>query len=53
MKILKVEPQTNFILLIEFDNGLTGYFDVKPYLNFEAFLPLKEISEFNQIKNGG
>ena len=53
MKILKVKTENDFTLHIEFENGLTGFFDVKPYLELEAFQPLKESAEFSQVKNGG
>ena len=53
MKILKVTPQKNKILTIISDDGRIGNFDVTLYMNYEAFEPLKEESEFQQIFNGG
>ncbi|MDG5813452.1 DUF2442 domain-containing protein [Chitinispirillales bacterium ANBcel5] len=34
-------------------DGRSGYFDLKPYLTADAFLPLKEVSEFIQVSNRG
>lgn len=53
MKIRKVTSQENYILRIESEDARTGDFDVKPYLRYEAFAPLKDIDAFNRIRNGG
>lgn len=53
MNIAEVIPQNNYTLFVKSDDGRIGYFDVKPYLDAEAFLPLKELSEFERIFNGG
>lgn len=53
MKITKVTPQQDFILRIETEDGRTGDFDVKPYLGYEAFTPLKDSDTFNRVRNGG
>ena len=42
MNIVKVEPKQNYQLLVHAENGLTGVFDVSPYLEAEAFLALRE-----------
>ncbi len=34
-------------------DGRKGWFDVRPYLELEAFEELQDISEFMKIKNGG
>ena len=52
MKILKVIPQENFILRIKSEDGRNGDFDVKPYLGYEAFAPLKEKEAFKRVRNG-
>ncbi|HEX4953365.1 MAG TPA: DUF2442 domain-containing protein [Thermoanaerobaculia bacterium] len=41
MKIVEVTPTEDYILVIKADNGQTGQFDVRPYLESEAFAPLK------------
>ncbi len=53
MKIIQVIPQENHLLFITTDTGQTGFFDVSPYLNSEAFLQLKDRQEFESISNGG
>lgn len=53
MKINEVIPLSNHTLRIVSDEGLIGIFNIKPYLQYEVFQPLKEISEFIKISNGG
>lgn len=52
MNIVDIIPKENYILYIMADNGQTGLFDVRPYLESEAFAPLKETGEFERIHNG-
>jgi hypothetical protein len=52
-KALNVIPQENYILLIEFDNGEKGFFDVKPYLKYKAFEKLSNLDEFKKVKVSG
>lgn len=53
MKIHHVEPQKDFTLRITSPEGKLFVFDVKPYLEFEAFLPLRSYDEFRKVTNGG
>lgn len=53
MNIVEIVPQDNYTLYIKAENGKTGLFDVKPYLESEAFAPLKDRSEFERVHNGG
>lgn len=53
MRIVSISPQVGWQLIVEFDDGRRGSFDVVPYLHLEAFQPLKDVAEFNQVKNGG
>ena len=53
MNIIEVIPKDDFTLYIKGENGQTGIFDVKPYLESEAFIPLKNRNEFERIHNGG
>jgi len=46
MKIVRVDPQPDWNLLITTADGRIGRFDVQPYLHYEAFEPLKDTSEF-------
>jgi len=52
MRILDIIVQQDYILQIFSEDGRIGYFDVKPYLHFEAFEPLKEPEEFKKVFNG-
>ncbi len=52
MNIATVIPQENYFLYIETEDGKTGYFDVTPYLDAEAFAPLRDKGEFERIYNG-
>jgi len=52
MIITQIEPQESYRLRISAKDGRTGLFDVSPYLNSEAFEPLKDDDNFIKIQNG-
>lgn len=52
MNIIEITPKDNYVLYIKTEDGAEGLFDVKPYLESEAFAPLKNINEFKRICNG-
>ncbi|OGT33763.1 MAG: hypothetical protein A2W28_05790 [Gammaproteobacteria bacterium RBG_16_51_14] len=52
MNIAEIVPRDNYTLYIKAEDGKTGLFDVKPYLESEAFAPPKDRSEFERIHNG-
>lgn len=52
MNIAEIIPKDNHMLYIKAEDGITGFFDVKPYLDSEVFAPLKEKGEFERIHNG-
>ena len=52
MNIVEIEPRENGILFIRTEDGRTGFFDVRPYLESEAFSPLKDRKEFERLRNG-
>jgi hypothetical protein len=52
MNIAEIIPKDNYMLYIKAEDGITGIFDVKPYLDSEVFAPLKEEGEFKRIHNG-
>lgn len=52
MNILSVIPQKDYKLLVAFEDGRTGIFDIKPYLDSEVFAPLKSENEFERLFNG-
>ena len=52
MRIAKINPTDNYMLQIIAEDGCNGLFDVKPYLNCEAFQELKNQDEFKKVMNG-
>ncbi|MGK5095176.1 DUF2442 domain-containing protein [Deltaproteobacteria bacterium TL4] len=52
MKIIEIIPKNDYLLFIKTEDGRTGLFDVSPYLDSEAFAPLKDRREFTRIHNG-
>lgn len=52
MNISEVIPKDDYILQIKTEEGTAGFFDVKPYLDSEVFVPLKDKGEFERIYNG-
>ena len=52
MKILEVKPDKNYTLKIITENGISGVFDVSPYLELEAFMELKNQDAFRKVVNG-
>lgn len=53
MRIVELRPQANWVLSIVADDGRVGCFDVSPYLEYEAFEPLRNPAEFTKVSNGG
>ncbi len=53
MKIARVSAQPNFKLFVETDDGSSGEFDVRPYLDLEVFHPLRDPLEFQKVQSGG
>ena len=52
MRIAEVYPQTQWVLRVVAEDGRMGYFDVSPYLEYEAFEELVNHREFMKITNG-
>jgi hypothetical protein len=46
-KVIKVQPEQNYMLNLWFANGEQRCFDMKPYLDFEVFQALKDSKIFN------
>jgi hypothetical protein len=53
MKIAALSAQAEWVLAIVADDGRHGVFDVRPYLEDEAFEPLRDPAEFARVTNGG
>ena len=44
--VKEVKPETNYTLLLTFDNGDKRRFDMKPYLDIGIFKELQDISKY-------
>lgn len=53
MRIAELTPQNDWTFLVIANDGRVGKFDLRPYLQYEAFEELNDIGEFMKIKNGG
>ncbi|MDH4099411.1 MAG: DUF2442 domain-containing protein [Nitrospirota bacterium] len=53
MRIIKLTPLPDWILSIVAADGRHGIFDVKPYLELEAFNALRDHHQFVNVLNGG
>ena len=47
-KIINVKPMADYKLLLTFSNNEKRLYDMKPYLDTEAYLELKDINFFNK-----
>lgn len=52
MIISEVIPKDEFLLHIFTEDNRQGVFDVSPYLDSEAFAPLREGTHFQRVKSG-
>ena len=50
IKVIEVKANDDFSLDLKFSDGKRKRFDVKPYLDYEVFKPLKDLSYFRRIK---
>src|SRR6266446_10834212 len=48
-KIMAVTANDDFSLDLKFNDGSTKRFDVRPYLNYEVFHELKDLSYFKRV----
>ena len=53
MRIANVIANPDWSLLITANDGRVGRFDARPYLRYEAFEELNDVTEFMKISNGG
>jgi len=51
MNIEEIVPGDGHLLYVRADDGQAGHFDLTPYLESEAFSPLKDRDEFERIHN--
>jgi hypothetical protein len=52
MKIADLQAQAGWVLSVVADDGRQGVFDVRPYLEDEAFQALRDPAEFARVTNG-
>jgi len=52
MNIAEITPKEDHVLYVKSDDGRASLFDVTPFLESEAFEPLKNREEFERIHNG-
>jgi hypothetical protein len=53
MRIAEVLPLNNHVLLVASEDGATGLFDIKPYLEGDVFAAIQDFEELTAIHNGG
>ncbi len=53
MRIAELRVLEGYRLEVKTTQGVLGVFDVSPYLEYEAFAPLKIEGEFRKVSNGG
>jgi len=51
--VKSVKPEQDYFLTLQFSNGETRRFDVKPYLDKGIFQELKDISKFYSAHTDG
>ena len=49
-KVISVKANDDFTLDLQFNDGASKRFDMKPYLDFSVFRELQNIESFKQIK---
>jgi hypothetical protein len=49
-EVVDVKPEKNYTLHLWFTNGEEGFFDVKPYLDYEVFQALKDEKMFQTVR---
>lgn len=49
VRVIEARPDKNYTLMVKLDNGKSGIFDVKPFLDKGIFQELKDRNYFIQI----
>ena len=49
-RIVAVRPQDDYTLVLQFNDGRWGTFDIRPYLDQGVFIELKDIEYFKQAR---
>ena len=53
MTIATVHPNEDFTLTVVASDGRVAIFGMRPYLNNEAFQPLRDFENFRKVRSGG
>lgn len=48
-RVKEVKTLSDYKIFIAFEDGEKKVFDLKPYLEYEVFKPLKNTDEFNKV----
>ncbi len=48
-RVIKVNPEPDYVLDLWFENGERRRFDMKPYLDYEVFRALKDREVFDSV----
>ena len=51
--VKKVVPLKEYKILLTFEKGTQKIFDMKPYLEYSMYKPLKDVSLFNAVSTNG
>lgn len=49
-KVIEAKANDDFSLDLKFNDGKLKRFDIKPYLNYEVFKPLKNVDYFKNVR---
>jgi len=52
MNILSLHAEPDWVLSVVAEDGRTGTFDVKSYLDLPVFQPLRDENEFRRVSSG-
>jgi len=53
VRIASITANLDGTLTVVREDGASGVFDVRPYLELEAFEELRDSAEFAKVRNGG
>jgi hypothetical protein len=53
MKVISVEPLSDYRLRITFDDGISGMIDLKDFVKIGVFSSLQNVNLFNEVYTNG
>ncbi|MBN1506383.1 MAG: DUF2442 domain-containing protein [Sedimentisphaerales bacterium] len=48
--VVSVQPKEDFSLVVAFDDGIEGIFDMTPYLDFGVFKKIRDLEQFKRVR---